>query len=220
MMAGLDDWLSVARGGDADELRDRILTGFRSGKPFTPYVPTLELPAPTDDVLDFGCGVGRNFPYLRTLARRVSGFDLPPMIQRCRQLAPVEVDSLSDDWTEVAAKRFDLIFASLVFQHIEPDACRSYLRDFARMSPLLYLLTRTSSDFGTNVLDHCEEIAAFDAGDCTIVEHNPDTHQLDILGIRSFHELRTSGDEVHCEILLRSRVARTVGANGLMKREG
>ena len=150
-MSGLDDWLSVARGADADELRERILTGFKAGKPFTPYVPTIDLPSAPDTVLDFGCGVGRNFPYLRTRARRVCGFDLPPMIERCKEIAPMAVDALWDDWADVKHERFDLIFAALVLQHIEPTACRSYLTDFARLSPLTYLLTRTTTDFGTSV---------------------------------------------------------------------
>ena len=149
-MSGLDDWLSVARGADADELRERILTGFKAGKPFTPYIPTVDLPPGPDSVLDFGCGVGRNFPYLQGRARRVYGFDLPPMIERCRDIAPVTVNGLWDDWSSVTQQRFDLIFASLVLQHIEPQACLSYLADFARLSPLTYLLTRTTTDFGTN----------------------------------------------------------------------
>ena len=204
-MSGLDDWLSVARGADADELRERILTGFKAGKPFTPYVPTIDLPSAPDTVLDFGCGVGRNFPYLRTRARRVCGFDLPPMIERCKEIAPMAVDALWDDWADVKHERFDLIFAALVLQHIEPTACRSYLTDFARLSPMTYLLTRTTTDFGTSVLDHCIEAHAFDVGDCTIVEHDTETNQLKVLGVRSFEELRRSGDEVHCEMLLRSR---------------
>ena len=204
-MPGLDDWLSVARGADADDLRERILTGFKAGKPFTPYVPTIALPPRLDSVLDFGCGVGRNFPYLRTRARRVCGFDLPPMIGRCREIAPVAVDALWDDWTVVTQNGFDLIFASLVLQHIEPPACRDYLAGFARMSPVTYLLTRTTTDFGTNVFDHCAEAGAFEVSDCTIVEHDEATNQLKVLGVRSFDELRRSGDEVHCELLLRSR---------------
>ncbi len=44
-MAGIDDWLSVARADDPDDVRERILTGYRDGKPFTPYVPTLAMPA-------------------------------------------------------------------------------------------------------------------------------------------------------------------------------
>ena len=48
-MAGIDDWLSVARADDPDDVRERILTGYRDGKPFTPYVPTLAMPASVND---------------------------------------------------------------------------------------------------------------------------------------------------------------------------
>jgi hypothetical protein len=74
------DWVELAATATDDELREKILTGFRDGKPFTPYSPTLALPSPIDGVLDFGCGLGRNFPYLKTIASRVVGFDLPEMI--------------------------------------------------------------------------------------------------------------------------------------------
>ena len=59
----VDDWLAAAR-ADNDELRERILTGYKAGKPFTPYVPTIAIATPLAAALDFGCGLGRNFPYL------------------------------------------------------------------------------------------------------------------------------------------------------------
>lgn len=203
-MPGHDEWLEVARTATADDLREHILTGFKSGKPFTPYVPTIALPSPVDWVLDFGCGVGRNFPCVRTLGRYTAGFDLPPMIARCRELAS-PVDLLSDDWSSLKARRFDLIFASLVLQHIEVDVVRGYLADFARMAPVTYLLTRDSSDFGVNVLDLVAESEAFDAGDCTAVDHDPETHQLRVLGRMSFEQARQSTGPAHYEVLLRSR---------------
>jgi hypothetical protein len=43
-MAGRDHWLSSARSTDPDDIREQILTGFKDGKPFTPYVPTIPLP--------------------------------------------------------------------------------------------------------------------------------------------------------------------------------
>ena len=89
----------------------RSSRGSRPASPSRPYVPTLALPSPLQSVLDFGCGLGRNFPYLASLGASVTGFDLPPMIERCRTLAPAPVERLSDDWAEVrAASRFDLIF--------------------------------------------------------------------------------------------------------------
>jgi len=204
MTFGRDHWWAVAHSADPDDLREEILTGFKSGKPFTPYVPTIDLPAPIARVLDFGCGVGRSFPYLKGIAQHITGFDLPPMIERCWSLAPVRADVLSDRWEDVRAGHFDLVFAALVLQHIEPVQCRSYLEGFARMAPAVYLLTRAGSDFGGNVLDLIGETTLFDPGDCIEVDHDPATNQLRVLGRRTFEEARraTAG---HFEILLRSR---------------
>jgi len=204
-MPGSDRWLTAARSADADDLREQILTGFKNGKPFTPYVPTLALPSPLRSALDFGCGVGRNFPYLTSIAAEVTGFDLPPMVERCRALAPAPVDRLADDWVEVRTSRFDLIFASLVLQHIDTDACRAYLDDFARMAPHVYLLTRAQTDFGVNLLQLVAEADAFDAGDCVEVEHDPDTHQLRVIGRARFDHVRASSGMEHYEVLLHAR---------------
>jgi SAM-dependent methyltransferase len=203
-MAGIDDWMAVAREATADDLRERILTGFKSGKPFTPYRPTLPLPA-VRTVLDFGCGVGRSFPYLKEVASHVTGFDLPPMVERCRELAPVQADALSSDWRQLSDRRYDLIFTTLVLQHIEPDACRQYLTDFARMAPSVYLLTRASSDFGANVLRQCADSGLFDAGACVEVEHDGATHQLRVLGTSTFDEVVRGGRDGHYEVILRAR---------------
>jgi SAM-dependent methyltransferase len=204
-MAGTNDWLSAARAEDPDEVRERILTGYREGKPFTPYVPTVALPASVNRVLDFGCGLGRNFPYLTTIAREVVGFDLPPMIERCRTLAPQSVALLTSDWQEVSARRYDLIVATLVLQHIETAACLTYLGDFARLAPATYLLTRVRSDFDSNVLQLVADTGRFDAGDCIEVDHDPATHQLRVLGRERFDTLRLAADGGHYEVVLRSR---------------
>ena len=203
---GLNDWQSVARVANADDLREHILTGYKSGKPFTPYVPTIQLPATFGSVLDFGCGVGRNFPYLKSVARQVSGFDLPPMISRCRALATESVDVLSDDWIEISSRPFDLIFAALVMQHVEPDSCRLYLADFARMAPLTYLLTRLQSDFGENVLRMVGDSGLFEIEECAEVDHNPVDHTLRQIGRRACAELQQSQDNLHYDVRLRSRV--------------
>lgn len=196
----------MARSAQADDLREQILTGYKSGKPFTPYVPTLDLPVPVDRVLDFGCGVGRSFPYLKTIAHSITGFDLPPMIERCRVLAGESVDLLTDDWAATRERRFDLIFAVLVLQHIETETCRAYLRDFARMAPNVYLLTRIDSDFGVNVLAMAAETDAFDASECVAVDHDPDTHQLRVLGRSRFEDVCRATDGGHVEVLLRSKL--------------
>jgi len=204
-MAGVQDWLSAADTDDPDELRERILTGYRDGKPFTPYVPTLALPSSLGRVLDFGCGLGRNFPYLTSIAREVTGFDLPPMIARCRTMADHPVTCLTSDWDEIRRSGFDLIVATLVLQHIDTDACRAYLEDFARLSPATYLLTRVRSDFDVNVLEIVASSGRFEAGPCVEVDHDPETHQLRILGGASFDDVRRLETGGHYEVLLQSR---------------
>jgi SAM-dependent methyltransferase len=203
-MVGREDWLSVASADDVDEVRERILTGYRDGKPFTPYVPTIDLP-PATRVLDFGCGLGRNFPYLTSIAPQIVGFDLPPMIERCRSLPDRPVVDLTSDWDDVRSSRFDLVFATLVLQHIETDACRSYLEDFAHIAPATYVLTRVRSDFDLNVLDLIERTQLFDPSDCIEVDHDPATHQLRVVGRQRFDEVRQLGDGGHYELLLRVR---------------
>ena len=202
MMVGREEWESIAAEDDDDELRERIFTGYKQGKPFTPYVPTIALPGSIDWVLDFGCGVGRNFPYLKSIARQVAGFDLEPMIVRCRSLATESVDLLSSDWEGVSGRRFDLIFASLVLQHVETDACRAYLADFARMSPAVYVITRLQSDFGANVLGLVAESGLFEVQGCAEVEHDSEKNELRQVRWRSFDEAARATDNLHYEVLL------------------
>ena len=205
-MPGLHDWQSIAVTADADDLREHILTGYKTGKPFTPYAPTIALPASVDRVLDFGCGVGRNFPHLNSIARHVAGFDLPPMIERCRALTVDTVELLADDWSMVSSRPFDLIFAALVLQHVEPEPCRRYLADFAKMAPVTYLLTRLQSDFGDNVLRIVADSGLFDIEECAEVEHDAVHHTLRQVGTRSATEVQRSSDNLHYDVRLRSRL--------------
>lgn len=204
-MAGTEDWRSIASDADADELRERILSGYKDGKPFTPYEPTIALPRPMDWVLDFGCGLGRSFPYLKSVARHVAGFDLAPMVDRCRVLSLERVDILSSEWHELSARRFDLVFASLVLQHVETAACRAFLADFARMAPVTYLLTRLQSDFGANVLKLVSESDLYDVEACAEVEHDASRHNLRQVAVRAFDQVSQATDNRHYEVLLKAR---------------
>jgi SAM-dependent methyltransferase len=202
------EWAELAATATDEDLRDRILTGFKAGKPFTPYVPTLPLPAAIESVLDFGCGLGRNCSYLQTIAARVVGFDLPEMIVRARDAGVGAGLVLSSDWETVRAMTFDLIFASLVLQHVPEDWCRTALADFARMAPATYLLARGQGDFGFNALDLAARSGDFEPGECRVVDHDPETHQLRVLGAVPFDAARESDDPRHFEVLLHSRVYR------------
>lgn len=205
-MPGREEWLSIAESADDADLRERILTGFKDGKPFTPYVPTIRLPQPIGRVLDFGCGAGRNFSYLKTIAAHVTGFDLPPMIERCRTLSPVGVDVLSADWDAMRGQRFDLVFASLVLQHLETEAAQERLADFARMAPASYVITRRDGDFGADMLRLIAASGLVVEGDCVEVDHDPVTHQLRALGRGPLDETIASGRAGHFEMLLQAGV--------------
>jgi SAM-dependent methyltransferase len=202
-VAGTDEWMTIAQAADADDIRERILTGYKDGKPFTPYIPTVALPRHIKTVLDFGCGLGRNFPYLSSVAQTVTGFDLPPMIERCRAVTPVAIE-LTSDWPSLASRRFDLVFASLVLQHIEPNACAAFLQDFARMSDTIYVITRADSDFDTNVIDDIAALDLFDAPTWIEVEHDDATDQLRVVGRVSEEQARTRRSG-HYEAMLRVR---------------
>ena len=107
------------------------------------------------------------------------------MIERCRTLATVRIDVLEDDWQK-SGFAFDLIFASLVLQHIEPEICHRTSQTSRQMAPDVYLLTRLDNDFGPNVLDLVARLGLFEAGDCIHVDHDPVTNQLRVLGRGSF----------------------------------
>ena len=205
----MSEWSRLAASASDDDLREKILTGFKKGKPFTPYVPTLAFPSTLVSVLDFGCGLGRNFPYLKTLASRVTGYDLPEMIERCRKVSPVEVDCLLSDWDLIRGMRFDMVFASLVLQHVPEDVCRRALDGFATMAPVTYLLARGQGDFGFSALDLVARSQKFDTGACRVVEHDPATHQLRVLESVPYHAARSADDPRHFEVLLKSRVYRS-----------
>jgi SAM-dependent methyltransferase len=199
------EWGRLAATAHPDDIRERILTGHKTGKPFAPHTPVIALPPGLDRVLDFGCGLGRNFPYLSSIARSVTGFDLPPMIARCRTLATQTIDRLDDDWSGLREERFDLIFVSLVLQHIETDAVLSYLHDFARMAPLVDLCTRTDGDYGRNVLDLVAETGAYDCGPCVEIAHDSGANQLLVVREVPIEEARRDTISRHYEVLLRSR---------------
>ena len=80
-------------------------------------------------VLDFGCGAGRSLEYLVAgfPQATVHGFD--PSTESLRiaaQRAPGAV--LSADWADIAAHRFDVVFAANVFHHIARDELAHSLR--------------------------------------------------------------------------------------------
>jgi len=71
-----------------------------------------------ESILDFGCGTGRSLGFIRAAfpAARLTGFDESP--QSIAVAAGSADAELTSDWTGIAGKSFDCIFAANVFHHI------------------------------------------------------------------------------------------------------
>ncbi len=197
-MTGTEHWRQVASLDDVG-VRDAILSGYADGKPFTPYVPTIDIGRPAR-VLDFGCGLGRNLPYLTGVATEVVGFDLPEMIERVGALDWPGAVSFESDWDRVREQRFDLVFASLVFQHVEPAPLERYLADVFTIAPCCYLLSRGRHDFGGATLQYLP--AGVRVGDGVLVDHDPQTNNLAQLGPISGAEITSLDDDRVYETVL------------------
>jgi hypothetical protein len=129
------------------------------------------------------------------------------MIARLRDRRPDGIE-LSSDWEHVLAMRVDLVFASLVLQHMPEDWCRTVLADFARMAPATYVLARGEGDFGFSALDLAARGGEVDTPDCRVVDHDPATRQLRVTGSARYGDARGADDPRHFEVLLQSRLYR------------
>jgi SAM-dependent methyltransferase len=137
--------------------------------------------------LDFGCGIGRNTVVLSKDYNRAIGFDFPNMLD----LVPDE-NKLSNiiyehDWNKVKKVHFDLVLASLVFQHIEDSELDSYLKDLSQMTDRLVLHSRTWIDHSASqVLPIVEKYFIIDTIEYSRDPNNPiDDHFIATLNKRA-----------------------------------
>jgi len=89
--------------------------------------------------LDFGCAAGRLTRPLATHFKHVTGVDIAPrMLDLARQDNPVAdrcrfVLNNRPDLTLFGDAEFDLVYSSIVLQHLPPVLARAYLAEFARV---------------------------------------------------------------------------------------
>ena len=99
----------------------------------------LHRPARRDNALDFGCGVGRLTQALADHFGAVIGVDIAESMlaeaQRHNTKAErcVFVHNDRPDLRLFPDERFDLVYTSLVLQHLPPGVAMAYLREFARV---------------------------------------------------------------------------------------
>jgi SAM-dependent methyltransferase len=89
--------------------------------------------------LDFGCGVGRLSQALAGHVDEVTGIDISPtMLEKARELdrSGGRVTFVLNERTDLSLVEdasVDLVYSSLVLQHMAPELARGYLREFVRV---------------------------------------------------------------------------------------
>lgn len=129
-----------------------------------------------DSVLDFGVGMGRNFPYLKTLFKNVHGFDTEPMINNLKQRDGFG-ENLYFDWSEATQRKYDLVYESVVMQHIPPQEVIHRLYQISTISKYFVSWTRSYNDylrnfqhkkFGVNIASLISSLDAFEVIECSV----------------------------------------------------
>lgn len=126
------------RGGrwDLDEFLD---TGRAEIARAMSELDRLGLCARRDSALDFGCGVGRLTSALSRHFGSVTGVDIsPPMLEHARRILASDPGcrvllSDSPDLAAFSDDSFDLVYSSLVLQHMAPGLADAYLAEFVRV---------------------------------------------------------------------------------------
>ena len=178
-----DVWLNANK----EDAGDLILTGYNGKfKDMPVYEEVISLIGSDDRVLDFGCGVGRNTIALSKTNNLVYGFDLPSMISLVPEENKDENIVYSTDWDVVKELKFNCVLASLVFQHIDDEELKNYLRDLSVMTKKLILHSRTWIDHTeTKVLDIVEKYFIAEQIKYTRDPNNPvDDHFIATLATR------------------------------------
>ena len=141
-----------------DVISNLICTG-KTAKTMRPdiwVVKHLESTNPNTTVLDFGCGIGRNTFYfgLSHPNWNVVGYDNKYMISKINDFYKIHYNNIvfptnvvfSDDWDNLKGKKFDVIFCSLVLQHIYEHALEEYISHFKEMTHKLIVSGRRFND--------------------------------------------------------------------------
>jgi len=151
-------WTDAPKGMSDFQLMNTILTQARTPKEFKPDTNTLYLIGPTTKkfrVLDFGCGMGRNLVgMMEQTVWNVTGYDNSEMLDRAKKWLPTvskkPVPLLVSDWNFIREKTFDVVVATLVFQHIYQKELSGYLDDLRKMTSKLLIHGRRWNDDGSN----------------------------------------------------------------------
>lgn len=124
-------WLDV----NQDNVGGKILTDYVGALEDMPVdVELLEYAGLGRNILDFGCGIGRNTIALAKNFIEVVGYDLPNMIALIPENNKFVNITYTSDWKSLVNKKFDIIVAHRVFQAIPEKELRAFLKDMSEMT--------------------------------------------------------------------------------------
>lgn len=131
-----------------EDLKEAFITGYKLGTPFAPHNYLFFDPlCGVSRILDFGHGIGRNFPALKKMCDELIGYELPEMNEACCRLGSDSGVTLVDQWDQIRDQHFDVVVANLVLQHLISDSATEYYLDgIARMCDFFYVSTRCWRD--------------------------------------------------------------------------
>ncbi|QIL81643.1 class I SAM-dependent methyltransferase [Diaphorobacter sp. HDW4A] len=108
----------------SSDLKNAIPAGFRTIEYFSTYKVKLTkrmAPTTTKRILDFGCGIGQCSQYFSESFPDADlvGFDVSDeSLDMARKRIPQA--HFTSEWSDVVREKYDLIFTSNVFHHIDP----------------------------------------------------------------------------------------------------
>lgn len=121
------------------ELADFLKSGEELVEQYWKILRREGAPETFDQVLDFGCGVGRLTLAWTRHASQVTGVDISrPMVEKGRQIMAGQEAihfelNQRDDLSLFPDNHFDLVFSHVVLQHMPWSLAQVYLSEFARI---------------------------------------------------------------------------------------
>ena len=199
-------WLSFAENADKDILSaDLHASWSKDEREYTEssqiderFLSILREKTELSNCLDFGVGMGRNFKYLRSKYGKVIGYDTPPMVEALSKKI-LNSGQFVDDWHVISQYKFDLVYESVVMQHIPPQDMLHKLLCIAHMSPYFYSDTRCYNDFfrdfqnselGINMASLVESTNVFELVESSILPE----------------DAKRKMDETHYQVLYKSKI--------------
>ena len=150
-----NSWINIDY-NNIDIVADYICTG-KTPKEFKPepeLYKVLDKCNPLN-ILDFGCGIGRNSFGMASYSAlwNITGYDNMKMISLTDNYKNIKYNNtiidnvkFESDWDIVKNMKFDCIYCSLVLQHIYESDLNTYVLDFKRMTSKLVVAGRRFND--------------------------------------------------------------------------